>query len=391
MRKWILMVLGGLLLTVAQGQEVRRALPVNSAPAADNDLARFLAGLPVDPSSPLAALQRGNDYARHTERLGQLWRRYNENYFSRMRLWSAIELAPRIPLQIPVLYFFGGPDAINAMALYPDAPVYILGGLEPVGSIPNPSTLDPAAVHEGLRNLEKSVEVVLSYGHFITKDMKAEFEKTVFQGVMPVIYSFIALSGGEVLQASYVGVGAGGALQDFGSTYGGARNVKPGVRIVFRKSPTAAPQTLYYIQANVADGALKDRSLLQWAASFGKANVYLKAASYLMHETSFSTIRGFLLGNAVSILQDDSGIPLRYFDGGRWRLYFFGKYTGTLDIFAKYHQPALQDAFLHSGAADLPFGTGYKWRHGESNLTLAVEQAPPRAEPVGGVPGVSPQ
>ena len=390
MRKWILVLLGGLLLSVAHGQEVRRAVAVGGAPAADNDLARFLAGLPVNPASPLASLQGSRPYAAHTDALGRLWRRYNENYFSPMRLWSAIELASRIPQRIPVLYFFGGPDAINAMALYPDAPVYILGGLEPVGSIPNPTTLDPAAVEQGLRNLEKSVEVVLSYGHFITKDMKAEFEQTVFQGVMPVIYTFIALSGGEVLQASYIGIGSGGTLQELGTNYGGGKGLKPGVRIVFRKTPNAAPQTLYYIQANLADGPLKDRSVLQWVSTFGKSNVYLKAASYLMHEPSFSTIRSFLLDDAVSILQDDSGIPLRYFDGGRWRLYFFGRYAGVLDIFTKYHQPALGEAFQRAGAGELPFGTGYKWRKGESNLMLAVGQAPPRAEPVG-VPAVSPQ
>ena len=390
MRKWILVLLGSLLLSVAHGQEVRRAIAVGGQPAADNDLARFLAGLPVDPASPLSSLQAGRAYAAHTDALGRLWRRYNEHYFSPMRLWSAIELAPRIPQRIPVLYFFGGPDAINAMALYPDAPVYILGGLEPVGAIPNPTTLDPAAIEQGLQNLEKSVEVVLSYGHFITKDMKAEFEKSVFQGVMPVLYTFIALSGGEVIQGSYIGIGPGGALQELGTNYGGAKGLKPGIRIVFRKGANAVPQTLYYVQANLADDALRDRSVLQWVSGFGKPNVYLKAASYLMHESSFSTIRSFLLDDAVSILQDDSGIPLRYFDGGRWRLYFFGRYSGVLDIFTKYHQPALQSAFQTAGAGELPFGTGYKWRKGESNLTLAVGQAPPRAEAVG-VPAGSPQ
>jgi hypothetical protein len=66
-----------------------------------------------------------------------------------------------------------------------------------------------------------------------------------------------------------------------------------------------------------------------------------------------------------------------------WRCWFFGTYSGTLDIFAKYYQRDLHAAFAAPGAAaPLPFGTGYKWRAGESNLLLAVRQQAPRPETV---------
>jgi hypothetical protein len=141
---------------------------------------------------------------------------------------------------------------------------------------------------------------------------------------------------------------------------------------------------LIYVQANVADDALKSNgALLRWAGSFGAGNVYLKAASYLPHEPYFSRIRSFLLNYAVSVLQDDSGIPFRFFRDGGWRIWLFGTYSGTLDIFTKYYQSDLQAAFAApGGATSLPFGTGYKWRLGESNLLLAVKQQAPRPEPV---------
>ena len=110
--------------------------------------------------------------------------------------------------------------------------------------------------------------------------------------------------------------------------------------------------------------------------------MYLKAASYLLHEAYFSRIRSFLLNQAASVLQDDSGIPFRFFRAGDWRLWLFGTYSGTLDIFAKHYQSDLQAAFATPGAAlPLPFGTGYKWRLGESNLLLAVKQQAPRLYP----------
>jgi hypothetical protein len=363
---------------ILSGQEVRRALPAQSV--AVDDVAKFLAGVPLPPGSPLSALRQSPGYAGHVASLARLSQRYDRVYFSKMRAWSAAELAPRIPTRLPVYYFFAGPDAVSPLALFPDAPVYILGGLESVGSVPAPNTLTPEAVAEGLDNLRRSAEVVLSYGHFITKDMRAELDRTAFRGVLPLIYTFIALTGGEIVTVRYVEVASNGTLHEYGNS--GSRGALPGVRIDFRRHGGAGVQTLYYVEANVADDALKSNAaLLKWASSFGAGNVYLKAASYLPHEAYFSRIRSFLLNQAASVLQDDSGIPFRFFRDGGWRCWFFGTYSGTLDIFAKHYQSDLQAAFATPGAAlPLPFGTGYKWRLGESNLLLAVKQRAPRPE-----------
>ncbi len=376
MKQMMLAMLAACVLPgMTRAQEVRRAIPVSEAGAAGaNDLARFLAGRPA---SSLGAWQSDAAYQAHAREIGKLWDRYNQNYFSRMRLWSAVELSARVVTTRPVFYFFGGPDAVSPLALFPDAPVYIMGGLEPVGSITAPQTMTPEAINEGLSNLRKSTEVILSFGHFITKDMKAELDRTGFRGVLPVMSAFLAMAGAEIVSTSYVGVGGEGALQEYGSTYGGGRGMLPGLKIVFRRTPGAGEQTIYYIQANVVDDALKSNgALLRWAGSFGTGNVYLKAASYLMHEPSFSRIREFLLSHADAVLQDDSGIPYRFFQNGSWQCWLFGTYTGTLDIFAKYYQNDLQAAFASRGAQALPFGTGYKWRLGESNLMLAVRVRP---------------
>ena len=366
-----------------QAQEIRRAGPsqvVRPAPPlpvlAGNDVANFLAGVPLPDASPLSSLQRASWYREHVTALARLSQRFDRIYYTKMRAWSAAELAPRIPMRVPVYYFFSGPDALSPLALFPDAPVYILGGLESVGSIMPPNALAPEEVAFGLENLRKSAEVILSFGHFITKDMKAELDRTAFRGVLPLIYMFIALTGGEIVSTRYIAVVRGGAVQELGSESVQSKGQLPGVRVEFRGRGRSEVQTLLYVQANVADDSLKSNgSLLQWAGSYGAGNVYLKAASYLLHEPYFSRIRSFLLNYAISVLQDDSGIPLRFFRDGRWQLWLFGTYSGTLDIFAKYYQSDLQSAFATSGAAaPLPFGTGYKWRVGESNLMLAIKQ-----------------
>ena len=124
--------------------------------------------------------------------------------------------------------------------------------MESVGSIAAPQTLPPDQLEASLANLRKSVEVILSFGHFITKDMKGELEQTVFKGVMPVIFAFVSLTGAEIVSASYVGLHADGSLREYGNQAG--TSGLPGVKVVFKRPAASTPQTIYYIQANVADG-----------------------------------------------------------------------------------------------------------------------------------------
>lgn len=354
---------------------------VPPAVSTPNEQARFLSGLRVPGGSALAPLQQASEYLEHTRNYATTWKRFDERYFSKMRAFSGTQIVPRIGSTNTLFYLFGGPDFINAYALFPDASTYILGGLEPVGSMVPPEQLDPPRILAGLDNLRKSTSVTLQFSHFITKDMKTELDQTDFRGVLPILLSFIALGGGEVLSVQYIGIDSAGSMQLLAGP-SVVRGMLPGVQIRFRKDPLAPPQTVYYVQADASDGALKSNpALTKWMAGFGPATSYLKAASYLLHEPYFSRIRSFLLEHSRAILQDDSGIPLAAFRGGNWRIIFFGAYTGTLDIFQKYAQPELAQIY-GSGAIPLDFGTGYKWKQGESNLMLAIKQTTvPRAEP----------
>jgi uncharacterized membrane protein YdjX (TVP38/TMEM64 family) len=361
---------------------LEQAVPHVSQPASipANEVALFLAGLRVPPGSRLEPLQASAAYGEHSYAMGQLWRRFNENHFIPMRLWSEITLAGRIDPKLPLTYFFGGPDAINAIALYPEAPCYLLLGLEPPGEIPTPLALSAGELESSLSALRRAVEVVLSYGHFITRDMREDLSRGAFRGQLPLAMVFVALSGGDVVAVSHIGVGRGGVSRDLGPSSANSSGQLPGVTVQFQRSPTDSPQVITFLQANISDGYLKSRSdALDWVARFGTANAYLKAASYLLHEANFSRVRNFILQKSASILQDDSGIPLRELHKAGWQVELFGTYSGTLDIFSRYFQSDLQEAYAASIPPGLPFGTGYKWRKGESNLMLAT----PRREAAG--------
>jgi hypothetical protein len=346
------------------------------------ELGAFLAGRQLPPNSPLAALQNSSAYQKHAKEYAAQWFRYQEKYFSPMRTWSSTELVPRIGESTNVTYLFGGPDLISAMALFPAARSMTLGGLEPVGKLTNPLTLSPEELEASLATLRKSTEVIMNFSHFITKDMKNDLASSHFQGVFPIMLVFLSFTDARIDLAERLTLQRNGQLVP-----GEHSNGQAALRIVFRPGTGGPATEVVYVQANVADSALaSNKAFLTWLATRGPATGYLKAASYLLHEGSFSRVRDFLLGHARAIVQDDSGIPLGIFRQRGWQVMYFGTYTKPLDIFTKYDQPALRETFAGGGGFPLSFGFGYRWQPGESTLLIALPpESAPRALPAGAV------
>jgi len=352
-------------------------LPAPARAVSPTELGAFLAGRQLPPDSPLAPLQESAAYREHAREYAAQWFRYDELYFAPMREWSQTELVPRIGPTSRVTYLFGGPDLVSALALFPSARLYALGGLEPVGQLTNPLTLPPEELAASLATLRKSTEVIMNFSHFITKDMKYDLAASHFQGVFPIMLVFLSFTDARIERADRLTLQRDGTLEP-GVHAGG----QPALRIVFRPAAGLPPAEAIYFQANVADSALKTNpAILAWLEAHGPSTGYLKAASYLPHEGGFSRVRDFLLDHSRAIVQDDSGIPLSVFRARDWQVVFFGSYTTPLDIFKKYDQPALRSIY-ERGAFPLPFGFGYRWQRGESTLLLALPPgAAPRALP----------
>ena len=146
------------------------------------------------------------------------------------------------------------------------------------------------------------------------------------------------------------------------------RTAAPGVKIVFSEG-NGPKQTLYYFSTNLADGSFERSGFSAFLAKLGPADSLIKSASYLLHKAHFAGVRKLLLNNSATILQDDSGIPLAYFEATKWRLQAFGHYAGPISMFANFYQPRMAELF--QSASPLEFGIGYRWRKNESNLLLA--------------------
>jgi hypothetical protein len=359
-----------LALAIAPAKSAETATP--------DDTARFLAGLAPAPGSPLAALAKDPGWAQHARFFDSIFSREDANTLAKVRAFSKEHLPQQ---HDTMLYMFSGPDFLYATSFFPSASTYVLSGLEPVGDVPQLTSLPRGALDASLRNMEGSLGSILNLSFFITKNMKTQLTAGPVYGTLPILYVFLARTGKTVHEVSFVSLDKDGnfiAQDDAGRRAGRAttQSAAKGVKIVFSDG-NGPNQTLYYFSTDLSDGGVKISGFLEFCAKLGPADSFLKSASYLLHGGKFTRVRSFLVEHSATVLEDDSGIPLGYFDPRKWRLQTFGHYLAPLGIFPNSYQPRLAELFQN--AAPLDFGIGYRWRKNESNLLLAM-RLPPGAE-----------
>ena len=153
-----------------------------------------------------------------------------------------------------------------------------------------------------------------------------------------------------------------------------AKAATKGVKIVF-SAADGRKQTLYYFTADISNAGLKKNGgFLKFCETLGTGDAFVKSASYLMHSGGFSTVRDFLLQRGITVLQDDSGIPVQHFKADDWELRPYGRYLGPISLFRGNYQAKLAKLFKAGNRERLDFGVGYRWRSNESNMLLAVKK-----------------
>jgi hypothetical protein len=358
----------------------------SSEAATADDTARFLAGLRPSSGSPLAAFTNDPAWLSHARYLDSIFAREESVQLSKVREFSKKYLSDN---HDTMLYMFSGPDFLYATTFFPNASTYILAGLEPVGSVPDLTSLSRSAADGELRSLEASMSSLFSFSFFITHKMKTQLREGQIYGALPILYVFLARTSKTIHEVNFVRLDEQGNLQIAGEldavtlSQTNKTVTSSGVKIVFSDG-NGPRQTLYYFSTNLADGSFQRSGFSAFLAKLGPADSLIKSASYLLHGAHFAGVRTLLLNRSATIVQDDSGIPLTYFEATKWRVQAFGHYAGPLPMFANFYQPRMAELFR--SASPLEFGIGYRWRKNESNLLLAqsgsqVSNEEPTAQP----------
>src|SRR6266513_2934990 len=362
----ILGLLTAIMVCAQENPEIApRAIPVNSGP---NDVARFLAGMPVPEESPLAPLMRDPAWQTHAAFFEEQFSKLNLRQLQKLHAWQATALSESLQSIPVVFYMFSGPDFLYVDQFFPNAAVYVLSGKEALGPPPDPLRI--ANLSSSLGNLENAMKSSLNTTYFITKDMKIDLHEQNLNGVLPILYAFIARADKSITKVTFGTLNSGGAFQE--AAPGKKGSSVSGVRIKYTDNPSGDSQTMYYFTTDISDGGIKATpGFLKFCQRLGVGSSFLKSSSYLMFENGFATIRNFILEHSNRIVQDDSGIPVTYLDPNKWSLRFFGAYLGPIDLFKQHHQPRLQELFAQSNPPPLEFGFGYRWNYKEANLLIA--------------------
>lgn len=301
------------------------------------------------------------------------WAAYGASNLKPMAAWSGTEVVPNAGKGSLVRYMFSGPDILHALSMFPQSDGFLMCGLEPVGVAPDLARLSNHSASAALSEVRKSLEEIIHFSFFKTIDMKVDLRKSAYPGTLPIISLFLAASDQQIDGVEFLKLKSDGTLETAPEGDGNA------VRLRFG-SNHGRERWLIYFQTNVADDGIEPSGFLKFLESQPRGAAYLKAASFLMHNSYFSKIRNHLLKSSEVIVQDDSGIPYRYFDDS-WAVRCYGRYNGPIPLFNEHYQKDLLRAYQR-GTKPLPFGTGYRWRKNDSNLLVAARGEARKAEPV---------
>ena len=345
-----------------------RAIPVTPSIAGPNDIARFLAGMPLPENSPLTPLTQDPAWQAHATFFEAAFNKLYERQLQKLHAWIATYL-PEVTQPTPVaFYMFSGPDFLYVDQFFPNASVYVLCGKESMGPPPDPLRIPNLS--GALGNLENAMKSSLNTTYFITKHMKVDLKEQNLNGVLPILYVFIARADKSITNVTFGSLNSNGTFEEAAPDKKGGST--PGVRIRYTDNQSGNSQTLYYFTTDISDGGITSSpGFLKFCQRLGYGSSFLKSSSYLMFEQGFATIRNFILEHSNRIVQDDSGIPLAYFDPNKWNLRLFGVYLGPIDLFKQHYQPRLQEIFRQSNPPPLDFGFGYRWNYKEANLVVA--------------------
>jgi len=341
--------------------------------------ARFLAGMEVEENTAIAEMTKSSAWQSHASYLNGAWSQLEAQQLSKARKWSEEQLQAINSSSPPIFYPFSGPDFLYGFTLFPKGSEYVMLALEPVGELPDLEKLSEAQRNTRLQGVVGALSEILQFSFFRTNDMEVDLAQ---QGALPIILVFMARTNNQILDIQLVSMDQDANIQPQGEGEQASEgsNSIPGVRIAFLPEEESEPRTLYYFSTDISnDGLEKTPQLEAFVKQLGTPTTYLKAASYLMYRDSFSQIRDLILNQSNYLLQDDSGMPIKYVDQIDWEVTFYGNYTGPIGLFAERYQPELRKIYqTNESIKPLDFGIGYKFGANQSNLMLAKKKDKPQ-------------
>jgi hypothetical protein len=289
-------------------------------------------------------------------------------------------IATQRPAGLPgeLVYPFGGGDLMMALTSFPEAAVVTTLSLELAGDPRRLRSLqDAKALEQSLKALDEAATTTL-----LSNDSKSVNLSKIQRGELPGQLSMhlmgLALNDQEPVSVRYFRVEPDGSLHYFSAreieALEPARATKlkdswkapdfsPAfanveVQFVPKGKPDAPRRVHRHIGANLSDeGLSKTPGLVAHLSAKGQVAAMTKAASYLLWNNAFSTMREWLVGHAAFMISDSTGVPPRYWTKRGCTVQTFGSFQKSFLGTWEGYQEELRAAFV--GARKLPMRFGY--------------------------------
>ena len=293
-----------------------------------------------------------------------------------MSVWRDSALAGISMKGATLFYPFSGPDFLNADLFFPDCEKSIYLSLEGAGSIPS-TDMNEAHFNGFLEDVRAAMAEIFERNYFITSYMSKDFHTPYLKGNLAAFMIFLARRNCAIVSIEKIHVDSTGRLVNAPADTGiaGKKDIS-GIEIQYVKAAGGGSvYSLFYFPVDIQDKSLNLKPQFQtFLGSMTDMITFTKAASYCMHGADFSIIRGVCL-RAKAVLEDDTGIPYRFFKKDEWEVSLYGRYTKPVKDFHYGFQMDLDSSYRSGKNVNpLPYSIGYHWRDGYSSFILAIRK-----------------
>ena len=346
-----------------------------------NDLARYIAGMPLPKTSKFYPLTKYNFYRYHKRKMDQFWNNVNKKTITNISNWRDKYIGDTY-VDKPVFYPFSGADFVNVYTFFPKAPEYIMIARERIGRVPDFLKMNSIQINGKLSSIRRYIRSISKRNYLVFEHMETEEIRYKYMGVTPVLLMFAPRMNLKITGIDRITLNSGGTII---KNIQGATNTKgtiPGMRIKVQ-SIGGPEQSLIYLKMNLNNYSLRNTSPLGiYLRRFTSIKTFIKAAMYVLN-VHLRKLGKDILKMSCLLIQDDSGIPYRYINNNNdFNISLFGKYDIAPRLSKTYRPPQQNDLrkSYNKGSIPISFQFSYgiikrrDYSHINSNLTLAIRK-----------------
>jgi len=298
-----------------------------------NATASVLAGMKSSAGS-LSNYMDSSAWKENANSIDSSWKRLERNRLVKMRTWRDKELSTINKKDKTLFYPFSGPDFLTAYTFFPDVDKYVMLGLEPMGRLPEINKMKGKEAESYVKNFKISLADIFNKSYFITQYMGRDLQNQKVNGTLPIICFFIKRTGNEITDIKYVVKKGNDSVVEVAYDYKDKKNLPFGVHISIVSN--GKPKDVYYFRYDVSNGKFTDTTLFVKYLNKMQSPIatYVKSASYLLHNDFMSNMRKFILIKTDDVVEDDTGIPYRFFtEKNKWNTKIYGEYQRPVKDF----------------------------------------------------------